>query len=251
MDYLFSVGAVRGKDSAHIIYPENVARWKRQMKTPYNELSEEEKESDKRQADKALAVIQEQFQEQFIALSEALQQKAEECDKLRTDIAGLLAELTEERQQRIESNALLLATARALDLDADDMGDLPRKAATILAEGSAACQEWSEKCGALQWDYDEAMLQYDMAQKRAYEAEAQAEQTTKNALEANRRWKEKTEALETAIEAGRLFWQEYATLADDIPDDVRGYFRQYSYLAGRFADALKRLEVNREKENRN
>ena len=58
MEYLFSVGAVRGRDSAHIIYPENVARWKRQMETPYDKLSEEEKESDRHQADKVLLVFQ-------------------------------------------------------------------------------------------------------------------------------------------------------------------------------------------------
>jgi len=157
---------------------------------------------------------------------------------------------------------LLVATARALGLDAGDIDDIPQKAAEHEAEGSAACQAWSEKYGALQWDYDEAMRQYNMAQKRACDAEMRAKQTTENALAANLRWKEKLDViadlhklttrqaikevteLETAIEAGRLFWQEYTTLADDLPDDMRGYFRQCSYLAGRFADALKGLEEN-------
>ena len=87
---------------------------------------------------------------QIEALGQELQQKVTECDNLRTDIAGLLAELTEERRQRIESNALLLATARARGLDVGDMGDLPQKAAEFVAEGSAVCLEWSEKCQALE-----------------------------------------------------------------------------------------------------
>lgn len=113
-----------------------------------------------------------ELQEQFLRLGEALRQKTAQCDELRIDIIGLLAELTEERQQRIEANALLLATARALGLDDGEIDDLPQKAAVILAEGSAACQAWDEKCKQLQRDYDEAMRQYDEAQKRACEAEA-------------------------------------------------------------------------------
>jgi len=37
--------------------PENVRRWKRQIKTPYSELSEKEKESDRTEAKKVLAII--------------------------------------------------------------------------------------------------------------------------------------------------------------------------------------------------
>ena len=112
-----------------------------------------------------------QLHKQVDAVYKWLHQKIAECDRLHTDIAGLLDELTEERQQRIEANADLLAMVLALGLDADDMDDLPQKAAEHEAEGSAACQARDEKCRALQWNYDEAMLQYDMAQKRACEAE--------------------------------------------------------------------------------
>ncbi len=63
MKYLFSKGAIRGKDRAHIIYPLNVQRWKRQMRTPYDELSEKEKDSDRQQADKVLALLNECFAE--------------------------------------------------------------------------------------------------------------------------------------------------------------------------------------------
>jgi hypothetical protein len=52
----------------------------------------------------------------------------------------------------------------------------------------------------------------------------------------------KVELDEAAIEAGRKFWQEYASLADDLPDDLRKNFGRCSYLAGRFADALRSLE---------
>ena len=37
---------------------ENIERWKRQLETPYNELPEAEKESDRNWADKVLEVLQ-------------------------------------------------------------------------------------------------------------------------------------------------------------------------------------------------
>lgn len=43
--------------SALIIPADKVARWTRQMNTPYSELTEKEKESDRHQADKILAVL--------------------------------------------------------------------------------------------------------------------------------------------------------------------------------------------------
>lgn len=36
---------------------ENIERWKRQVETPYNELSEEEKMSDREWADKAIDIF--------------------------------------------------------------------------------------------------------------------------------------------------------------------------------------------------
>ena len=38
--------------------PENIERWRRQIETPYSELSEKEKESDRGWARKALAVVE-------------------------------------------------------------------------------------------------------------------------------------------------------------------------------------------------
>lgn len=37
--------------------PENIERWRRQVETPYTQLSEKEKESDRIWADKVLALI--------------------------------------------------------------------------------------------------------------------------------------------------------------------------------------------------
>ena len=42
-----------------IIHQDQVLRWKRQMQTPYADLSEKEKESDREQADKILALLSE------------------------------------------------------------------------------------------------------------------------------------------------------------------------------------------------
>lgn len=36
--------------------PENIERWRRQIKTPYSELSENEKESDRKWADKGIEI---------------------------------------------------------------------------------------------------------------------------------------------------------------------------------------------------
>ncbi|OWK47146.1 hypothetical protein [Fimbriiglobus ruber] len=38
--------------------PENIARWQRQCDTPYDQLTEEEKDADRGWADRALAIIE-------------------------------------------------------------------------------------------------------------------------------------------------------------------------------------------------
>ena len=46
--------------TAHLLdhfTPENVARWRRQVDTPYERLSDEEKEKDREWADKVLALL--------------------------------------------------------------------------------------------------------------------------------------------------------------------------------------------------
>ena len=54
MEHLFSVGGTN-PDGSYVIPADKVARWKKQMETPYSELSEEEKERDREQAHKIFA----------------------------------------------------------------------------------------------------------------------------------------------------------------------------------------------------
>jgi predicted RNase H-like nuclease (RuvC/YqgF family) len=62
MEYLFSkcfaeVGQF-DKDTGNLIIPEwAVNRWRRQMRTPYAELPENDKESDRKEADRFLAIL--------------------------------------------------------------------------------------------------------------------------------------------------------------------------------------------------
>ena len=48
---------------AWVINTESFKRWSRQMNTPYAELSEKEKESDRNEADKFIALVEEFLQE--------------------------------------------------------------------------------------------------------------------------------------------------------------------------------------------
>jgi hypothetical protein len=58
MTHLLSV-STRNEDGTYTIPADKVEQWKRQMHTPYSELSEYEKESDRDQADTVLAVLEE------------------------------------------------------------------------------------------------------------------------------------------------------------------------------------------------
>jgi len=53
MEYLFTKGETQ-PDGTFAIGKESVERWKRQMETPYADLSEREKDSDRKEADKML-----------------------------------------------------------------------------------------------------------------------------------------------------------------------------------------------------
>lgn len=56
MEYLFSV-SIDNNDGTYTIPADKVARWVRQMSTPYSKLSEDEKNSDREQADKVLETL--------------------------------------------------------------------------------------------------------------------------------------------------------------------------------------------------
>jgi DICT domain-containing protein len=56
MEYLFSV-CLENQDGSYTIPADKAERWKRQLKTRYNELTEAEKQSDLQQADKVLSAI--------------------------------------------------------------------------------------------------------------------------------------------------------------------------------------------------
>lgn len=58
MEYLFSVSK-SSPDGSVVISKQNVERWKRQIQTAYKNLPESEKDSDRSQADKVIALLNE------------------------------------------------------------------------------------------------------------------------------------------------------------------------------------------------
>lgn len=56
MKYLFKKSS-ESEDGVVIIPDDLVLRWKRQIETQYNDLTEKEKESDRKEADKMLSII--------------------------------------------------------------------------------------------------------------------------------------------------------------------------------------------------
>lgn len=57
MNYMFSVCRSNG-DGSYTIPLEKVQRWQRQARTPYHQLNESEKDSDREQADRILQVLE-------------------------------------------------------------------------------------------------------------------------------------------------------------------------------------------------
>jgi len=57
MKYMFSCGAFN-PDGSWVMPADKAKRWTRQMNTPYSELTEKERMSDRDQADKILVVLE-------------------------------------------------------------------------------------------------------------------------------------------------------------------------------------------------
>ena len=56
MSYLFRI-SIQNEDGTYTIPADKVEQWKRQIQTLYSELSEQEKEGDREQADKVLSIL--------------------------------------------------------------------------------------------------------------------------------------------------------------------------------------------------
>lgn len=56
MEYLFSV-CTRNSDGSYTIPADEVARWQQQIATAYEDLDEDEKKSDREQADRVLEAL--------------------------------------------------------------------------------------------------------------------------------------------------------------------------------------------------
>ena len=83
MGYMFGCGEFR-KDGTWVMPAEKLERWWRQKEAPYSELSDKERESDRHQADKILAVVQ-----PALAAANARAEAAErERDELRVALVG-------------------------------------------------------------------------------------------------------------------------------------------------------------------
>jgi hypothetical protein len=56
MRYMFDYGTMN-EDGSWTMHPQKVERWKRQMETPYAQLTEQERKSDLDEAEKMLAIM--------------------------------------------------------------------------------------------------------------------------------------------------------------------------------------------------
>ena len=126
MGYMFGCGEFR-KDGAWVMPAEKLERWWRQKETPYGELSDKERESDRHQAGKVLAVVQpalaaERARAEAAEATIELRQKegqeaAAEIDKLRATLAAERARAEAAERERDELRVALVGGCEDRDTD--------------------------------------------------------------------------------------------------------------------------------------
>lgn len=118
MKYMFSCGAYQS-NGAWVMPAEKVERWQRQMDTPYDDLTDKEREFDRHQADKVLAVVQPELDQLRIALAAATQ-RAEAAEATANEYAehirSLRETVTAARAEFAAANARAKAAERERDL---------------------------------------------------------------------------------------------------------------------------------------
>ena len=75
MKYLFSLCYAMVDDGALVIPANSVKHWQRQIDTPYAELSEKEKDSDRKEADNTLRIVQDEIDANVAKLANQLKRK--------------------------------------------------------------------------------------------------------------------------------------------------------------------------------
>jgi hypothetical protein len=120
MEYLFSkcfaeVGQF-DKDTGNLIIPEwAVNRWRRQMRTPYAELPENDKESDRKEADRFLAIL---FSDGNQVAKNELAELRAELEKLKRQWAEDDRDITELEDENNQLRAELEKAKKATNQQA-------------------------------------------------------------------------------------------------------------------------------------
>jgi len=93
MEYLFSrcelvaVGAFSIERYVHAITAWDYERWQRQMQTPYSELSEKEKDSNRKESDKFLKIIDEKLKFVYDLILVLSENKSLHCLEAQSDLS--------------------------------------------------------------------------------------------------------------------------------------------------------------------